>query len=454
MAARTSSSFGVGVLVTVLGIATLGLFVTTVIMWSSASNMRKQLTDLEQNTAEFIRSDERNTDAVARLKEPARRSNKSVTGYLITTQGEIMKRVTGNPGDSVEAITRKLDEASSPNLLALVRSQEGEVASLKSQLADAIAAKERALQDKENEAKRVQSIDENMKTTLAAQTAELDRYKGEVDELRRSIDEYRAKADERVTRIRDDAAGRERELGSTIDELQRESVLNRSLIQRLQDELKGKRYTGKSEFALVDAEIIALNPADGTAVINIGRQNKLTIGMPFAVYSDATAIRPNEQTGEYPEGKASVEVIRMDDQTATVRILREKRGNPLVRGDVLANAVYDPNKEYAFVLYGTFDYNRDGRATTQELDGWRAKINSWGGRVLDDLTGEVDFLVLGDRPVLPPEPASTAPVEVVDEWLRLQRAARRYDELFKKATETSIPVLNENRLRTLIGDLY
>ncbi|MFN7022417.1 MAG: hypothetical protein ACK4WH_13965 [Phycisphaerales bacterium] len=454
MAARTSSSLGVGILVTVLGIATLGLFVTTVIFWSMASNAKKQVADLEQGTQEFIRLEERGRDTVVRFKDPAKRAGKSVVTYLIENQGRIMGMVTGSSGDSADDIAKKFGETTAPNLLALVREQRTQIDSLTRQLADANAAKDRAHADKIAEVKRVQSIDEQMKSTVAALNAELGRYKDEVDALRSSINDYKATADQQVQKIRDESSAREADLNRQLDTAQRENVLNKSLIQKLQDELKGKRVTGQSEYALVDAKVIAVNAFDGTAVIDVGRKNKLTLGMPFAVYSEPTAIRPDERTGEYPEGKASVEVIKVDDDTATVRILREKKGNPVVRGDVLANAVYDPQKTYVFVIYGNFDTNRDGRATQQEQTDYRAKIASWGGKVMDDLSGEVDFLVLGERPVLPPEPASTAPVEVVDEYLRLQRSAKRYDELFRKATETSIPVLNENRLNTLIGNQY
>ncbi len=50
------------------------------------------------------------------------------------------------------------------------------------------------------------------------------------------------------------------------------------------------------------------------------------------------------------------------------------------------------------------------------------------------------------------EPPTGSPVEVVEEFLRRKRVIERYDRLFESAQTTAIPVLNENRLRTLIGD--
>ena len=82
-----------------------------------------------------------------------------------------------------------------------------------------------------------------------------------------------------------------------------------------------------------------------------------------------------------------------------------------------------------------------------------ALIERWGGEVIDDITGDLDFLVLGERPDAPLQPAPNAPRVVYDEYLRLKNRVDRYEELFEAASASSIPVLNQNRLRTLIGEL-
>ena len=81
----------------------------------------------------------------------------------------------------------------------------------------------------------------------------------------------------------------------------------------------------------------------------------------------------------------------------------------------------------------------------------RSKIAAWRGEVMEDLGGDVDFLVLGERPVLPPEPSRNAPIEVLQEFIRLKGIRDRYDDLARRAAESSIPVLNLNRLDTLTG---
>jgi hypothetical protein len=82
-----------------------------------------------------------------------------------------------------------------------------------------------------------------------------------------------------------------------------------------------------------------------------------------------------------------------------------------------------------------------------------AIIERWGGEVIEEITGDLDFLVLGRKPNEPLQPAPNAPRAVYDEYLRQQNRVERYEQLFDEATASSIPVLNENRLRTLIGEL-
>jgi hypothetical protein len=221
----------------------------------------------------------------------------------------------------------------------------------------------------------------------------------------------------------------------------------------LRGERKKDLFQGQPEESLVDGRVVAADPAEGTATIDLGRNAKIRVGMTFSVYEEPSAIRPDE-SGQYPAGKAALEVIRIDDNSAICRVLRERSGNPVVRGDVIANAVYDPSKQYKFLVVGNFDANRDGIATEDERRGIVAMIKDWGGLVTEELTGDVDFLVMGQRPALPPEPPINAPIPVVEQYVQAQNVIERYNRLFQQAGSTSIPVLNENRLRTLIGGGY
>ena len=59
--------------------------------------------------------------------------------------------------------------------------------------------------------------------------------------------------------------------------------------------------------------------------------------------------------------------------------------------------------------------------------------------------------MLGSKPVLPPKPTPDQPIEVMQEYIRQDKVVQRYDALYKQAISSSVPILNENRLYTLIG---
>lgn len=454
MAARTSASTGTLVTVTVLGLATLGLFITSVVFFANKRAAETRATAAEATTAEFLSERDRNDPVIQRLKEDAKKKKSTVVGYMLTERKEIMQRATGVERDTVETMDLQLKNAGvTTNLLASVKDRSSQIDALKKQLGDAESARDRALQDKENESKRVKDIEAAQRQTVAALTAQVDQTKQEADTLRDEVTKFKASMDERVDRIRTDYTGKETTLKSEIDKLQSERVIDKDRLRKYELQIKGQRFAGPAEYALVDGQIIGINSADGTVVLSVGRKQKVVLGMTFEAFADGNSIKVDETTGQYPRGKASLEVIKVDHDSAVARVLREQKGNPIVRGDVIANAVFDPNKSYKFLVYGNFDPSRSGIPTPQGATEIKARIKSWGGDVVDDLSGDVDFIVLGARPALPPEPSANAPYAVIEEFLRLQRIAKRYDELLNQATSTSIPVLNENRLYTLTGSM-
>ena len=183
-----------------------------------------------------------------------------------------------------------------------------------------------------------------------------------------------------------------------------------------------------SEEALVDGKINQVNPIDNEVMISIGRDQKAVLGMTFAVYDNATDIRLDNDTQEYPQGKAVVEIVRVERSFSRARIIESSAGNPIVRGDVIANAIYDPTKTYKFVVDGLFDTDHDGIASRFERDTLEALIESWGGTLVPEITGDVDFVVLGEKPILPPQPGPGAPVATIQEYVRLQQEIQRYDD--------------------------
>ncbi len=453
MAARSSSNTGFWAAIIVLGLGFIACFVLFAIFFGQARDAQRQLETVQAEQAEIIAPAQRNRDDIRGLIQTAKTNRDSLVGYLADAQGSIMQQVTGNRRDTLADLQTRI--ANTPNagtapLIQTVQNLNGQIETLNRQLEQAEAARQRAITDLQNEVARITAIESRHQQTIDALTAEVNTYKNEIERYRQGADQYKGELDQRLDRATTAAAERQKQLEDQLAALTEERLILTNQLQALRGQRNNETLKPREEAALVDGQIIGVNSVNREAFISIGRNNRVVLGMTFTVYGDASQIRPDEN-GVYPPGKATLEVINVNDTTSICRVLTEARGNPIVNSDVIANAVYDPSKIYKFVVYGNFDVNRDGIATTLERQDLTAIIERWGGQAVDDLTGDVDFLVLGERPLVPPRPSSDAPFEVVQQFVRQQRDVERYDELFRQASSTSVPILNENRLYTLIG---
>lgn len=475
MAGRGGAGVGVVVTISILSILSLGLFVSTIVFYGNLNKVTGERDLAQQGLSEYINSQQRNDPRISQIADIARQSRQTVVGYLHDDLGRAISTISSRADrGTLETTMKRLDSVTLPGVAkATGWSGQGEAPSLKTlvtgssfddllgkanthiamqdgRIDSAQQAKAVAENDLQNEQERSRARDAAHRATLAAINDELARYRAEVESYRTGTDQHRSDMDNRVTDIRQQSESRETDLLDrlTASENQKLDLLDQ--IERLRGDRKADLFEGRPEESLVDGRVVAADPAEGTATIDLGNTDKIRVGMTFAVYEEASAIRPNAD-GVYPRGKASLEVIRIDADSAICRIVSERTGNPVVRGDLIANAVYDPSKTYKFLIIGNFDTNRDGIATDAERLGITAMIADWGGEFTEELTGDVDFLVMGQRPNLPPEPPLRAPIAIVEQFVQAQQVIAQYDELFEQATATSLPVLNENRLRTLIG---
>ncbi|MEO1007618.1 MAG: hypothetical protein AAFX79_03570 [Planctomycetota bacterium] len=437
----------------VTSILVVVLFVVSVVFFFQAQAADRDYQELNEDLAEFVRSDERQRDDIRLLVQAASRDRKSLAGYLVDTRRDVMQRVTGVGGDSLEQLNTKidaLDSTGSRPLLQVAREAQNEVAALGTRLRQAEDALATAREDLANEVARVESIQTSMNATTERLTGEVEEYRGEVEDLRGEYIDARQSMDRRVEDIRRRTDDQASILRDQLDEALAEN-------RRLEDQVRQLRGSGpdsgvrpQAEESLVDGAIIAVNDLSREVTINLGSQDKVTLGMTFAVFGSQGDIRvgPN---GNYQRSKATIEIIRREANQSTARITSAQAGRPLIRGDVIANAAYDPNKVYKFVVFGNFDANGDGIESDLEARGIEATIRGWNGRVVPDLAGDVDFLVLGSKPGLPPEPDINATIEEIQRYQAALDRAERYDRLFEDAIAANLPVLNQNRLYTLIG---
>ncbi len=455
MAARTGASVGVAVTITILGAMSLAFFVTTMIFYGNAQSAKSEKLSMEEDVKVFVSPQEREHAAIRAIRDEATRERKTVVGYLASNQSELMKTVAGDATTSMSELRTELAQvegSDESSLVGLVERLQGQIASLEKQLATADQERVAAQRNAENEAARVAQIEAEFEGYANRLGNEVGSYSDSVNQVRVGFNDIEKRLNDQIESVRSSAADRERTLADANEDLIQENIVLQDQIARLLGQGGVDRVMPLNEEALVDGTINQVNPIDNEVVLSIGREQKAVLGMTFAIYDDATDIREDPATGDYPAGKAVVEIIKVEPTYSRARIISTSEGNPIVRGDVIANAVYDPTKTYKFVVDGLFDVDNDGVASRFERDTLEALIERWGGVLVNQIGGDTDFVVLGQKPILPPAPGRDAPVAAIQEYVRLQQEINRYDDLLLKAESTSMPVLNANRLRTLIGD--
>jgi len=130
-----------------------------------------------------------------------------------------------------------------------------------------------------------------------------------------------------------------------------------------------------------DGKIVNILSSSGKGWINLGRPDHLPSGLVFRVF-------------QYTKGgkkhfKGQVEVQKVGDDLSEVRVIEEKDSlNPIVAGDYVTSAFYDPKAQIVFVFAGTEMESKD-----VTKDYVVSKMKSYGAQVSEKVDINTDFLV-------------------------------------------------------------
>lgn len=182
--------------------------------------------------------------------------------------------------------------------------------------------------------------------------------------------------------------------------------------------------------------------------LDIGSDDRVYPGLTFSVYDKSAPIP------EDGKGKAEIEVFEVTAGLSAAKITESSIKNPIVPNDIVANLIWDSETSNRFVVSGEFDFDGNGTIDADGKDKIGRLIRNWGGRIVDEVTIETDFVVLGTRPTALARPTSEEielDPRVEDKYeASLQRGAN-YDEIFERAGTLSVPVVNHQRFLHLIG---
>lgn len=455
MAVRSGAPVGNVVALVVFVITTIALLILSIVFFRGQTLANEAKSTAETDLDKYVKSSERGMDMFTNYEAAASQNRQSVAMYLHTQMQEVMSLADGSPSTTVPDLKARLNRqgvADGTSMRSALTDRDRQINTLGVENDDLRAQVSSA---------RDATADAEARATAAreAHQREIDALTAQIKEYADAAEDYKQQVYDTVTTLKDmeeTLRGRYQstisDLESQNDQYQQERVNLLDRIHELQTRLDHDRIKPHAPELLVDARIIDVT-GDGQVFIDRGRDNRIVLGMTFEVYDSPASIRVNPNTGMLPRGKASLQVLKVGPTTSTCRITRSIPGRPAIRGDVLANAVYDPDYKFKFLVHGVFDVDGDGRPSAAEAEYLRDMIIRWGGEVITgmDLPGDLDFLVLGIRPPLPPDLPQNATEIQLRDWTNKHLAREQYDTLFQQASDAQIPILNANRFFILIG---
>ena len=453
MAIRSTAGTGVVVALVVFIIVSAALLTTTIIFYSQRGKLIEDAATAKKNLDDVANSMERGSEAYKAIDSV--RGRNSVYGYL-NNQYTSLQDYVGSPVE-IDTLKQTYSESlgvdANGNLYTHLQSTRRQIQenadtikTLKSRITQLQDRNDNLFGDLEMaRSERNDTLEANVDQQLQGIRQADNQYEQEVAQ---ALDGLQQAKDRNRTRY----VGQIRDLETEVDRLLDENVVKESSLQELRSRVERSKVKPKDPAALVDGEIIDVTGRGDQVYINRGTDDQIVLGMVFQVYDDAAQVRPDAE-GNFPEGKATIQVVKVGDTTATAKVTRATRGRPVVSNNVIVNEFYDPNYTFKFLVHGNFDIDADGRATSAEREYVERQIQSWGGTILtgDKITGDLDFLVLGVEPTNPPNPTANATQLEMQQILDQRMTHQQYNDLFNAAKKADIPVLNANRLYILTG---
>ena len=432
MASRSGSN-GTIIGLVIFVLATVALLVTSIVLWSKYDDARKAAEAARGGQSE---SDRKADEATQRL-------------------GQAVALMVGRTDASVEELRKEFEAGENDVVKTMLDKARSDASKLRKDLAAASDESKRIQQQLDVAMRRIDEAKQAYDAALEAKGPEFSEREEAIAKTQAELDELKSQLSSAREEIASAGRAREEELQGQLEALEGEKNALESRAGDLQRQVDRIRVQPKNSAALVDGHVLASN-TEGRVYIDLGRKHRVRPGMTFEVYADAVGAGVDPSTGAILPGKASIEVLKVDETTSTARVIRQQRGaSPPVKDDVLVNAIYSPDYTYRFFLYGEFDTDADGRTSAEEKAFVIQRIRDWGGTVTegDDLPGDVDFVLVGVEPSEPRGSLSDdASIEEIEAVSQARERRVKYLGLVDKATDARIPILNWNRLRTLTGD--
>lgn len=410
--------------------------------------------NIEMNDAKARAKDASDAQSIAQGKE---RKARDAYGQLA---GFVMGDPNATPESDLGEMKKALGAEGVANLkieLEGLRAKAGQLAqdngNLKKQLASAKADVATARNEAKKSADAALAAGKRVEGDIQTYRTSTEKYG---DEVKQTVADVKKYQDDMDQRHRNEVA----DLQGQIDNVSSSRAELSGRVAELQKTVDQYRIKPENAASLADGRVIDVSGQNGEVFLSIGSKQRVQPGMTFDVYDSASAIQYNPTTGELIPGKARVQVLKVAESTSTARVIPEaagrfaQRSKPIVKDDVIANAIFSPDYRYKFLVHGKFDVDNDGKATAAEAEYVRGRIKSWGGEVVegDALRGDLDFIVMGVMPLKPIDLAPDADEGEYTAHFEQKKAYETYTNLFNEAQTARVPVLNWNRMQVLTNE--
>lgn len=447
MARVRSGSAGAAWALVLLGAGFVICLILAIVFSVQLGDARQQAEQAQGELDDYVNPQQRESADVQRILESG---EGSVVGQLLQTNQSLRSLIGAgdlSPDEIRERAASIVEEDSVSPLLRELEEQVAELEEVESRLEAAenrVAEARKLAQDRLNERNELQSAFDTSLQNISEQY--FGQTESNLNERISTLQENFTEIEEQLQRVRSNSQEQVEELEDRIAELEAE----RDRLQRLVSDFK-KETVGEAVVARPDGEILAVSEETDTVFINLGREDQLLLGITFEVFEQGKTVEYDEVRDE--RGKATIQVVEINEASARARIVRRSRDAFIREGDPIVNVVYDPEQRFHFFVYGAFDLTGSGEATLAQQQRIEDIILKWDGVIDDEFGYQTDFLILGERPE-PPEPLDPDVIdpEKIAEFNRKQEVYQRYQELATQAEQLLIPILNQNRFLTLIGD--
>jgi len=456
MARTRAGGIGWAVATVLFGILFFFAALFAIIFSRQATQAEIDAQQATQRLQDVIKENERNRqDYIAITSDqPADAGDQSDVGKLLDRISFLNTKLLGKSQAERQEIESELDRLGIPATSSFV----GEVERLQAELREAQRQTEQvreeeaaALQEAEEAKARVTQLVESHQNTVAELQRELSSKVDEVAQLESDFKSAVSQLEAKLQEDQSESSTVRAELETTITELESE-------ITRLRREMDDMREKFEQKQALFppespDGQIVSILAEEGLVYVNLAKDDHVVPGMTFEVFAedDLIKIDPYNPDQFDPEGKATIEILRVTDSSSLARVVRQSRGATLLEGDQVFNIIYSPDTTYRFFVHGVFDIRRTGEATASDRRRIESMVKKWGGELTEDLTYMTDFLVLGVEPPLPdPLPPDPTPLET-EQYLEAKNRYDEYQSYVARALDLGIPVLNQNRFLKLTG---